>query len=164
MLDKSDDKLRRIAFHEAGHCWMMVTEGLGVKSVSLRPDMPGTGDNRGETLPEKSMEEGNRGLAEKFARAALAGSAAEQYLMGAWDEGGLQASAYDTGRARSYMAMSGSEWKPEALEYYVQVLSNSTMDQITEPGAWHAITSLAYKLLEVEVMSGEEVNRILSDW
>ena len=46
MLDNSDDKLRRTAFHEAGHAWMMWKEGLGVRSVSIEPHAPAPGDVR----------------------------------------------------------------------------------------------------------------------
>ena len=162
-MDFADDKLRRIAFHEAGHAWMMVREGLGLRSVSINPGAFGTGDNRGETLPERSMEEGRRDLAEKFARASLAGSAAEHFLMGGWDEEGLQARAYDTGRAMSYIAMSGDDLRPEALEYYIQVLSNTVMEEMSHPKTWDAVTGLAYALLERESMVGDEVAGIIPE-
>ena len=163
MIDLSDEKKRRIAFHEAGHAWMLEREGLVVRSVSINPPVSIQGDNRGETVPEKTMEEGRKEISDKFVRAALAGSAAEHYLLGSWDKDGLLASAYDTGRARSYLAMTGNDWKPEAMTHYVQALSISVMEEISQPKAWHAITSLAYELLESGTLTGEKVARILAD-
>ena len=68
MIEFSDDSLLRIAFHEAGHAWMMHKEGLGVKSMSLKPQGVIQGDNRGETLPEQQLVEGRRDLSEKHAK------------------------------------------------------------------------------------------------
>jgi hypothetical protein len=155
--------MRRIAFHEAGHAWMMVREGLGVRFISSNSRESLPGDNRGVTVPELCMEERQRALSEKFAKAALAGSAAEQFLLGNWDEEGLLASAFDTGRARSYLTMSGDDWKTDALNFYVQALSNAVMDEIARPGAWHAITSLAYELLKAGSLEGDEVLEILTE-
>ena len=163
MLDKSNDRLRRIAFHEAGHAWMMVREGLGVISTSIKPLGSIQGDNRGETIPEEQMKEGRKDLSEKFARAALAGSAAELYLLGKWDEESLQAGAYDTGKARSYLVMSGDDWRSDSLDYYVQTMSSFILDEISQPRTWNTITSLAYKLLESNILTGEQVISILSD-
>ena len=162
-MDFTDDQKRRIAFHEAGHAWMMVREGLGVRSISISPRESIPGDNRGETVPDQQMEESRRDLSEKFARAALAGSAAELYLMGRWDEESLQAGAFDAGKARSYLAMSGDDWRPDSLDYYVQTISSLIMDEISQPRIWNNITSLAYKLLEANILTGEEVSIILSD-
>jgi hypothetical protein len=162
-MDFTDEKKRRTAFHEAGHAWMMVKEGLGVISVSMKPLSPIQGDNRGETLSELAMEEGRKELSEKYAKSALAGSAAEHFLLGNWDEESLQASAYDKGRAKDFMAMSGADWKPEALDHYVHALSNSVMEEISRPRVWHTITVLAYELAGAGTLSGEKVLEIVSD-
>ena len=162
-MDFIDEKLRRIAFHEAGHAWVMLKEGLGVKSLSTRAPSPHGGDNRGETIPDLAMQEGRKDLAEKFARAALAGSAAEHYLMGKWDDESLQANAYDIGRAKGFITMSGEDWKPEALEYYIRVLSNSLLDEISRPRVWNTITGLAYELMKAGTLSGKEVEAILEE-
>ena len=162
-MDFSDEKLHRIAFHEAGHAWMMVKEGLGVISVSMEPLSPIKGDNRGETVPELAMEEGRKELSERFAKAALAGSAAEHHLLGRWDEESLQASAYDTGKAKGFVAISGDDWKPESLDHYVQRLSNAVMEEISRPRVWHTITGLAYELLASGTLTGEQVLEIVSD-
>jgi hypothetical protein len=156
-MDMTDEKLRRIAFHEAGHAWMMVFEGLGVISMSLEIRGPVHGDNRGETVAEMQMAEGRRDLSDKFARAALAGSAAEHFLMGDWDEESLLADSYDTGRAKGFMAMTGDDWKSEALDHYIQALANSVLEEISTPRTWHTITRLAYILMERETLTGEEV-------
>jgi len=158
----TDEKKRRIAFHEAGHAWMMVKEGLGVVSVSMESSSPVQGDNRGETVPELAVEEKRTALSEKFAKAALAGSAAEHFLLGNWDEESLQASAFDTGRAKSFMVLSGADWEPEALDHYVHALSNSVMEEISRPRVWHTITTLAYELKGAGTLSGEEVMQIVS--
>jgi hypothetical protein len=162
-MDFADEKFLRIAFHEAGHAWMMWKEGLGVRSVSMEPRTPIQGDNRGETLPDLAMEEGRKELSEKFARAALAGSTAEHYLLGRWDEESLLASAYDTGRAKSFMSMSGDDWGFKALEHHVQALSNTVMEKITRPREWHTITRLAYELLAIGTLIEEKVLVILSE-
>ncbi len=162
-MDFGDEQKRRVAFHEAGHAWMMLKEELGVISVSMEPGSLVQGDNRGETLPEVVMEEGRKELSEKFAKAALAGSAAEHFLLGNWDEASLQASAYDKGRAKSFLAMSGADWKPEALDHYVHALSNSVLEEISRPGAWHTITALAYELSGAGTLTGDEVLEILSE-
>jgi hypothetical protein len=161
LMDFSDDTLLRTAFHEAGHAWMMWKEGLGVNSISMEPLSPIQADNRGETIQELAMEEDRKELSEKFAKAALAGSAAEHFLLGNWDEESLQASAYDKGRARGFMAMSGTDWKPEDLEHYVHSLSNSVMEEISRPKVWHTITCLAYELMEKGTMTREEVTFFL---
>jgi len=162
-MDFADEKLLRIAFHEAGHAWMMWKDGLGVRSVSMEPHTPIQGDNRGETLPDLAMEEGRKELSVKFARTALAGSAAEHYLLGRWDEESLLASAYDTGRAKGFMLMSGDDWGSEALDHYVQAMSNTVMEKITRPREWHTITGLAYELLAAGILTGEKVLVILSE-
>lgn len=162
-MDFVDEQKRRVAFHEAGHAWMMVREGLEVKSVSLKASGPLQGDNRGETVPEHVMEEGNRDTCEKFAKAALAGSLAEHYMLGKWDEESLVASAYDTGRARGCLSMSGEDWKPDALDHYIQSLGNMVMEEISQARVWHAITALAYEILASGTLTGIQVQEILSD-
>jgi len=162
-MDMSDEKLRRIAFHEAGHAWMMVFEGLGVRSVSLEIRGPVHGDNRGETVPEVQMSEGRRDLSEKFARAALAGSAAEHFLMGGWDEESLLADSYDRGRAKGFMAVSGNDWKPEALDHYIQALANSVVEEISTPRTWHAITCLAFRLMAKGAITGVEIAAFIEE-
>jgi len=156
-MDFTDERKRRIAFHEAGHAWAMFFEGLGVKSMSLEIRAPVRGDNRGETVAEVHMSEGRRDLSDKFARAALAGSAAEHFLMGDWDEESLLAGSYDTGRAKSFMSMTGDDWKSEALDHYIQALSSEVLDEISTPRVWHAITRLAYMLTEKGTMTGAEI-------
>jgi hypothetical protein len=160
-MDFTDEKIRRTAFHEAGHAWMMVKEELGAISVSMEPLSAIQGDNRGETLPKVAMVEGRKELSEKYAKAALAGSAAEHFLLGNWDEASLQASAYDKGRAKGFLAMSGADWKPEALDHYVHALSNSVLEEISRPRAWHTITALAYELSGAGTLTGDEVLEIL---
>ena len=162
-MDFSNEKKRRIAFHEAGHAWMMWKEGLGVKSVSMEPHRPIHGDNRGETVPDLAMEEGRDELSRKFAKAALAGSAAEHFLLGKWDEESLQASSYDTKKAREFIVMSATDLEPDTLDHYVQVLSTTVMEEVARPRVWNAITGLAYELLESETLTGEQVVEILAE-
>jgi len=162
-MDFTDEKKRRTAFHEAGHAWMMWKEGIGVGSVSIEPHALIPGDNRGETIPELTVEEGSKTLVDKFARAALAGSAAEHFLLGSWDEDGLQASAHDTKKARNLIAMSVTDLEPDTLDHYVQVLSTTVMEEVARPRVWNAITGLAYELLESGTLTGEQVMEILSE-
>ena len=157
----SDEKLQRTAFHESGHAWMMVRENLGVRSASIRRTPGVRGDNRGLTVPRAVPEEGQQALSVKFARAALAGSAAENYLLGRWDEEGLQARSFDVGRAKGFMTASGNDWSPEALDHYVQSLSNTVLEEISRPRTWHLITMLACELLTMETLDGEQVTGIL---
>jgi hypothetical protein len=163
LIDPIDEKKRRIAFHEAGHAWMMVREGLGVRSVSLKPPSPLQADNRGHTVPEQAMEEGRPDICEKFARAALAGSMAEHYMLGNWDDESLVASAYDTGRARSCLSMAGDDIRPDALSHYIHSLQNAVLDEISQAKVWHMITALAYELLASECLTGQQVRELLSD-
>jgi hypothetical protein len=162
-MDLSDEKKRRIAFHEAGHAWMTWKEGLGVKSVSMEPHRSIQGDNRGETIPDLAIEQGRHELSQKFAKAALAGSAAEHFLLGKWDEDSLQASTYDTRKARGFLAMSGDNRDSESLDHDIQALSNSVMVAISRPREWHNITDLAYALLASGTLTGEQVMEILSE-
>ena len=163
-MDLSDDKTRRIAFHEAGHAWMMWKEGLGVKSVSMEPHRFIQGDNRGETVPNLAIEEGHNELSQKFAKAALAGSAAEHFLQSKWDEDSLQASTYDTRKARGFLAMSKDNRDSESLDHDIQALSNSVMGEISRPREWDTVTCLAYALLASGSLTGEQVMEILADW
>ena len=163
-MDFTEDKKRRIAFHEAGHAWMMWKEGLGVKSVSMEPHRPIHGDNRGETVPDLAMEEGRKELSQKFAKAALAGSAAEHFLLGKWDEESLQASSYDTKKARDFMVMSGDNRESRSLDQDIHALLNSVIGEISRPREWHIVTGLAYALLASGSLTGEQVLEILADW
>jgi hypothetical protein len=164
MIELSAEKRRRVAFHEAGHAWMMWKEGLGVKSVSMEPHRSIQGDNRGETVPDLAIEEGHNELSQKFAKAALAGSAAEHFLQGKWDEDSLQASTYDTRKARGFLAMSKDNRDSESLDHDIQALSNSVMGEISRPREWHNVTDLAYALLASGTLTGEQVLEILADW
>ena len=157
----TEEKMRRIAFHEAGHAWMMVVEGIGVKSVSLKNPESLQYDNRGDAVPENAIINGRRDICEKFAKAALAGSMAEHYMLGNWDEESLVAKAFDTGRARSCLSMSGDDWKADALDHYIHSLGNLVLDEISQPKAWHAITALAYELLASEMLTGQQVGEVL---
>jgi len=163
MLEESDDRLRRIAFHEAGHAWMMWKEGLGVRSVSIKPHGSIQGDNRGETVPDRAMEEGHNELSRKFARAALAGSAAEHFLLGKWDGESLQANAFDMAKAKEFLTQSGEDRDPGSLDQDIHALSNRVMGEISRPREWHAVTALAYALLASVTLTGEQVLEILSD-
>jgi hypothetical protein len=163
-MDLSDEKKRRIAFHEAGHAWMMWKEGLGVKSLSMEPHRPLHGDNRGETVPDLAIEEGHNELSQKFAKAALAGSAAEHFLLGKWDEESLQASSYDTKKARDIMVMSGDNRESGSLDQDIHALLNSVMGEISRPREWDTVTCLAYALLASGSLTGEQVMEILADW
>ncbi len=163
-MDFSNEKKRRIAFHEAGHAWMMWKEGLGVKSVSMEPHRPIHGDNRGETVSVLAMEESRDELSRKFAKAALAGSAAEHFLLGKWDEESLQASSYDTKKAREFIVMSGSNRESGSLDQDIQALLNSVMGEISRPREWDTVTCLAYALLESGSLTEEQVLEILEDW
>jgi len=53
--------------------------------------------------------------------------------------------------------MTGNDCEPEALNHYVQMLANSVMEEISRPKLWHNITSLAYELLVLGTLSGEQV-------
>ena len=163
-MDFTDEKKRRIAFHEAGHAWMMWKEGLGVKSVSMELRRPIHGDNRGETVPDIAMEEGRDELSRKFAKAALAGSAAEHFLLGKWDEESLQASSYDTKKAREFIVMSGDEGGSDSLDHDIHALLNSVTREISRPREWDTVTCLAYALLASGSLTGEQVLEILADW
>ena len=159
----ADDRLRRTAFHAAGHAWMLREEGVGVASLSLENPRPSSGDDRGLASAGTALPEGRPDLSLRHARAALAGSAAEHFLLGKWDEESLQARAYDAGKAKSCLVLSGQDWKPEALEFTVHFLTNRVLEVISHPRAWHGITALAYALLERRTMTGEEVERFLEE-
>jgi len=58
--------------------------------------------------------------------------------------------------------MTGNDGEPEALNHYVQMLANSVMEEISRPKLWHNITSLAYELLVLGTLSGEQVLEIAS--
>jgi len=161
-MDFADENKRRVAFHEAGHAWMMWKEGLEVARVSMEPLTSVRRDNRGETVSVQVMEENRKELSVKFAKAALAGSEAEHFLLGKWDEESLQARAFDMGRARSFMVMSGDDWKPEALDHFVQTMSNMVTEEISRPRVWDAITALAYELLVSGTLTGGRIREILS--
>ncbi|UCG39244.1 MAG: hypothetical protein JSV00_03150 [bacterium] len=159
----SDDRRRRVAFHEAGHAFMMVRRGLGILSATIETSHAAPGDTRGLTLPSTVLEENQPELSDRFAACALAGSAAEHYLMGSWDEEILQARAHDTGRAKSYLVMSGREYRPEALDFIIQSMANTVLDEIAAHRAWHAVTVLAYALLEKGTLTGKEVMDVLGE-
>ena len=109
------------------------------------------------------MEEGRKDICERFARAALAGSITEHYMLGAWDEESLQAKAYDTDRARMCLNMSGDDWRPDDLDQYIQSLGNTILEEISQPKTWHAITALAYELLAYEMLTGQHAREVLSE-
>jgi len=158
-----DEVSRRVAFHEAGHAWMMVIEGLSVRSVTVDTGSSAQGDTRGLTISETPMDENNFELARRFARVALTGSLAEHYLMGQWDDEILQARAYDDEKARSALAMSGEELLPEEMDYTIHSISNEVLEQISQLKAWDKITIIAYALMENEILTGDDIFILLGD-
>jgi hypothetical protein len=91
----------------------------------------------------------------------MTGSAAEHFLTGSWDEEVLLARAHDTGRAKCCLVLAGGEWKPDVLEFTLQTLESDVLDEISQPKAWHAITALAYALMEKGEMTGREIVSLL---
>lgn len=142
---------------------MMWSEGLVIDSVTLKPSCSEPGDARGMTKAGKEPDGGQPALSRKYARCALAGSAAEHYLTGSWDEELLETRAYDIGRAKSYLVLGGGDWKPDALDYAIQTLANSVLDHIAQSATWHTITALAYTLMEKGEMTGKEVTAFLEE-
>ena len=158
-----EEKKRRVAFHEAGHVWMMMHEGIGVLSSTVDTECSADGDTRGLTVPEATMEENMPELARGFARAALAGTFAEHFLMGQWDEEILQARGFDNGMAKSFLAMSGQEWPPEVMDFTIHSLSNAVLNEISQLKAWHASTLIAYALMEKGMLTEEEITALLEE-
>ena len=158
-----DEVRRRIAFHEAGHVWMMMYEKLGVLSSTLDTERSVAGDTRGLTVPEATMEENMPELARKFARAAIAGSLAEHFLIGQWDQEILQAREFDNQIAKNFLAMSGQEWSPEVMDFTVHSLSNAVLNEISQLKVWHAITLIAYALMEKGMLTGKEIMAVLGE-
>ena len=158
-----EEHLRRIAFHEAGHVWMMMHEKLGVLSSTLDTERSVAGDTRWLTVPEATMEENVPELARKFARAAIAGSLAEHFLIGQWDEEILQAREFDHQIAKSFLAMSGQEWSPEVMDFTVHSLSNAVLNEVSQLKVWHAITLIAYALMEKGMLTGEDIAELLEE-
>ena len=167
MLSFSEEERRRIAFHEAGHAWMMLREKLGILSVTVDSSgsAPGDtpGDTRGLTVSRTGMEENNPELSRKFARVALAGSLAEHFLMGQWDDEVLQVRDYDGESARSALAMSGEEWSSEEMDLTIHSLSNAVLNEISRLKAWDEITIIAYALMEKETLTGPELVDLLGN-
>jgi hypothetical protein len=162
-MDFSDEVKRRVAFHEAGHLWMMMHEKLGVLSSTIDTGRSATGDTRGLTVAETPMEENMPELARRFARAALSGSLAEHFLIGQWDEEVLQARGFDNGMAASFLSMSGQEWSPEIMESTIHSLSNTVLNEISQLRAWHTITLIAYAFMEKGSLTGEDVAELLEE-
>ena len=160
-MEFAEEQLRRIAFHEAGHAWMMLRDRLGVRSATVDSSSCAPGDTRGMTISETVIEENNPELSKKFARVALAGSLAEHFLMGQWDEEILQARDYDGECARNALAMSGEEWSSEDMDYTIHSLSNTVMNEVSRLAAWDEITIIAYALMENETLTGAEVMELL---
>lgn len=158
-----EEKDRRVAFHEAGHVWMMMHEKLGILSSTIDTERSAAGDTRGLTVAEATMEENMPELARKFARAAIAGSLAEHFLIGQWDEEILQARELDNQIAKSFLAMSGQEWSPEVMDFTVHSLSNAVLNEISQLKVWHAITLIAYAFMEKGTLTGEDVAVLLGN-
>ena len=154
---------RRVAFHEAGHVWMFIHEGLGVRSVTVAPGSSASGDTRGMTVPQTELEEGRQEVSMSFARGALAGSLAEHYLMGQWDDEILQARAYDNGKAKSALTMSGEEWSNDSMDHTIHTMSNAVLNDISRLKAWDEITIIAYALMENEILTGDDISILLGD-
>ena len=161
LTELNDEVRRRIAFHEAGHIWMMLHEGLGVLTSTVDRSHTAPGDTRGLTVAKTVMDENSPELSQRFARAALAGSLAEHYLMGQWDEEILQARDFDNEKAKSALAMSGEERPPEALDFTIHSLSNTVLNEISRLKAWHDITLIAYALMEKEMLTGDDIAILL---
>jgi hypothetical protein len=158
-----EEQLRRIAFHEAGHAWMMFKERLGIRSVTVDATSAAPGDTRGLAVSETVLEENNPELSRKFARTALSGSLAEHFLMGQWDVETLQARDYDGESARSALAMSGEEWSSEEMDLTVHSLSSTVLNEISRLAAWDEITIIAYALMENTQLSGPELMELLGE-
>ena len=154
---------RRIAFHEAGHAYMLWSEGLGISFLTLDPSRSEPGDTRGLTQPGANLQVGQPLLSEKFARSAIAGSAAEHFLTGSWDGQILEARAYDIGRAKSYLVLGGGDWRQDALDFKVQTILNNVLDEIARPRTWDVITALAFHLMGRGALMGEEASEVLGE-
>ncbi|UCF31643.1 MAG: hypothetical protein JSV26_04315 [bacterium] len=157
------DNRTRIAFHEAGHAFMLRHLGLAVDWVSLTSPEENSGGRPGRTQPKNELPWRRPDLSEKYALFSLAGPAAEYHLVNQWDNEGLREAHRDETMARRFIQVGGRDMPDHKMDSYIKSLKDTAMDMVSRPANWNRITVLAYALMEVDRMSGTEVNEILDE-
>jgi hypothetical protein len=162
---EDSDKLRRIAYHEAGHTVAAFVFGYSIAGVVIdREPTPGNKADRqarhfvelSHMMPVDEMEKTD---AENRAVFAFAGDAAAMHLTGSRPAGEL----FDHG-CDYWVAMSAA-WKffPENRERhaFLEAMEDRAHTFVKEPLRWHQIQTLAAALLERRDMFGHQVVELL---
>jgi hypothetical protein len=160
----NSDKLRQIAFHEAGHAVAAFVIGYSIAGVVIDRE-PSPGDEAStrhfvelsDMLPVEQMEKSD---AENRALFAFAGDAAAMYLMGCRPAG----ESFDHGC--DYWLATAAAWRFFSENRERHAFLEATEDRahafVREPLRWHQIQTLAASLLERRDLFGHQVVELLN--
>lgn len=162
---RNQEKLRRIAYHEAGHVVAAIVVGDHVESVQIDPAAL-EGETCGKPNPHSTTWQGRLCLAdmelpdaEDRALFAFAGDAAEMHLIGGRPVGEVFNNGPD------YWTAMKACWKffPENPQrhHFLDEMEERAQTFVREPLRWLQITTIAEALLERHRLTSSEIDLLL---
>jgi hypothetical protein len=162
----ADGKLRRIAYHEAGHAVAAIVFGHQFDEVLIDPEEPTAGREGKGSGHIANWTDGvldrdvTMPVAENRALFAFAGDAADMYLIGGRPPG----ETFDHG-GDYWCALSGTERVfPENRERhsFLDRMEDRAREFVREPLRWRQIQALAEALLVRHRLSGTEAAELVA--
>ena len=163
---ETSDKLRRIAYHEAGHAVAAFVLGHSISCMVIDNEAFSRDESGDQTRhfvqwsDEVLTDEMELRHAEDRALFAFAGDAADMHLVGDRPAG----ESFDHGR--DYWLAMVAAWKffPENRQRhaFLEEMEICAHAFVSEPLRWHQIQTLADALLDRHEMTGKEVVDLLN--
>ncbi len=155
-------QLKAIAYHEAGHafaCWKL---GVGIRSVTIKPDADSLGYVHHNNVIKNDGRNSNsmrtRISFENDILISLAGPEAERRFAGRTNHD----SAWGDFKHASYSAnLIGGDGA--GADLFLKWMSYRAKDLVTKNGNWRAIRALASELLKKETLKGKEIKEIFEE-
>lgn len=157
-------KLKAIAFHEAGHAVMCWCEGVAVRTISILPEdevesLDSISDTGSHCHMDLDPRPKKRSRMEKLVKVCLAGPYAQRRYQprSHWRADG----EYDFGSAAELInSFTGSDREAEA---YLHLLEIQTQQELEHENIWMRVEALASALVEKKKLSARKIRSILKD-